>query len=79
MSNMKILEINNLNKSFDNKEILKNIDKNSIYTELIYHYKQEPKIYFYTEFKNNVKITYKADILYCEALLASENVDKEGI
>ena len=28
MSNMKILEINNLNKSFDNKEILKNINLN---------------------------------------------------
>ena len=28
MSNMKLLEINNLNKSFDNKEILKDIDLN---------------------------------------------------
>ena len=28
MSNMKLLEINNLNKSFDNKEILKNINLN---------------------------------------------------
>ena len=26
MSNMKLLEINNLNKSFDNKEILKDIN-----------------------------------------------------
>lgn len=51
------------------KELYKNIDLNSEYTELIYHYDKEPNIYFYTEFTNLVKITYKSDILYCEALM----------
>lgn len=56
-------------EAFNFKELLDNIDRNSEYTELIYHYKVEPKIYFYTEFKNNIKITYKRDLMYCEALL----------
>ncbi len=63
-------------EAFKFEELYENIDRNSLYTELIYHYPKEPKIYFYTNFKNNVKITYKSDILYCESLLLSENKAK---
>ncbi len=46
------------------------LDVNSDYSELIYHYPDEPKIYFYTDFKNNIKLTHTGDLEFAEFLMS---------
>lgn len=57
-------------EAFHFNELLENIDSNSEYTELIYHYKNEPRIYFYTDFNKNVKLTKPDDLEYAKFLLS---------
>jgi len=60
-------------EAFKFKELYQNIDTESEYSELIYHYPNEPKILYYLDFHNNVKLTYKADLEYAEFLMKSKN------
>lgn len=59
-------------EAFHYKDLRDSIDKNSRYTELIYHYKKVPKIYFYTEFKKNIKLTIPADMEYAKFLIMQD-------
>ena len=63
-------------EAFHFKDLMSNIDVNSKYSELIYHYSFEPKIYFYTEFMDNVKLTTVEDLEYCEFLMSKRNGKK---
>ena len=56
-------------EAFKFNDIYKYLDTNSKYSELIYHYQKKPNIMFYTDFKNNIKITFKEDLDYCKFLL----------
>lgn len=63
-------------EAFKFKDLYKYLDLNSPYTELIYHYKHEPKIYYYFDFENNIKLTYKADLDYANFLMKRlKNID----
>lgn len=57
-------------EAFYFKQLLDNIDLNSKYTELIYHYKDKPNIYFYTDFNKNIKLTKPDDLEYAKFLLS---------
>ena len=59
-------------EAFKFDELYKYIDVESKYSELIYHYEKEPKIMFYTEFHNNIKLTFKSDLQYCEFLISNK-------
>lgn len=63
-------------EAFKFKDLYECLDVNSPYTELIYHYKTEPKIYYYFDFENNIKLTYKADLDYANFLMKSLNSQK---
>ena len=39
---------------------------------MIYHYPGTPKVCFYTEFHNNVKLTYTSDLDYAEFLMQKQ-------
>jgi len=56
-------------EAFKFKDLYEYLDVESPYTELIYHYKNEPKIYYYFDFENNIKLTYKADLEYANFLM----------
>ena len=56
-------------EAFKFNQLYKNIDVNSQYSELIYHYNNKPQIYYYLAFKNNIKITTDSDLEYCKYLL----------
>lgn len=60
-------------EAFKFKDLYENIDIDSLYSELIYHYAFEPKICFFTDFKYNIKITFQADLDYCEFLMKNRN------
>ena len=47
------------------------IYKGEIYPtkDMIYHYKNEPKIYYYLDFQKNIKLTYKEDLDYATFLM----------
>lgn len=60
-------------EAFKFDELYKYIDTESKYSELIYHYDYEPKIKFYTEFKNNIKLTFYEDLEHCEFLMQKKN------
>lgn len=59
-------------EAFHFKDLKDNIDVNSKYTELIYHYKKTPRICFYTDFKKNIKLTIPADMEYAKFLIMQE-------
>mgnify|MGYP002626420971 CR=1 FL=1 len=63
-------------EAFKFNELYKNLDLNSEYSELIYHYPNEPKIYYYLDFKNNVKLTYQSDLEYCKFLIKNKDDEK---
>lgn len=63
-------------EAFKFDELYKNIDVESSFSELIYHYPGVPKIYYYLDFKNNVKLTYQTDLKYCEFLLKDKDNKK---
>ena len=56
-------------EAFKFNDLYKYIDTESKYSELIYHYDIEPKIKFYTDFNNNVKLTFQSDLEYCKFLM----------
>lgn len=55
------------------RDLLQNIDENSKYTELIYHYPGTPKVCYYLDFKYNVKLTYESDLKYSEFLMQQKD------
>lgn len=63
-------------EAFKFKDLYQALDVNSPYTELIYHYKKEPKIYYYFDFENNIKLTYKADLEYANFLMKNLKENK---
>lgn len=65
-------------EAFKFNELYNNLDVNSKYSELIYHYPEEPKIYFYLDFHNNVKLTFQSDLEYAEFLMQKKNNQKDG-
>lgn len=48
-------------------------DANSKLTEVLHQLPRETKTYFYYDFKNNYKVTYKEDIAFLEALMTDKN------
>lgn len=56
-------------EAFRFDELYKYIDTESKFSELIYHYEDKPKIKFYTDFKDNVKLTFPGDLEYCKFLM----------
>lgn len=62
-------------EAFKFNELYQHIDVNSEYSELIYHYPNTPNVYYYLDFENNIKLTYKADLEYAR-LLMKTNKDK---
>ena len=63
-------------EAFKFSELYANIDLNSAYSELIYHYPNEPKICYYLDFQNNVKLTYQSDLEYCKFLIKNKSNKK---
>lgn len=59
-------------EAFKFNDLYQHLDTNSKYSELIYHYPTQPKIMFYTDFKDNVKLTFQSDLDYCEFLLKNK-------
>lgn len=67
-------------EAFKFNDLYKNLDVTSEFSELIYHYPQQPKIYYYLDFHNNVKLTYPADLEYASFLIKqndSKSKEKE--
>ena len=62
-------------EAFKFKDLYENIDVDSPYSELIYHYSFEPKVCFFTDFKYNVKVTYQSDLDYSEFLVKKNCLD----
>lgn len=60
-------------EAFKFKDLFHYIDTKSKYSELIYHYPYEPKIYYYLNFLDNIKITYPADLEYARFLMSEKN------
>lgn len=56
-------------EAFKFKDLYECIDTESEFSELIYHYKNEPKIYYYLDFQKNIKLTYKEDLDYATFLM----------
>lgn len=48
-------------------------DANSKLTEVLHQLPKETKTYFYYDFKNNYKVTYKEDIAFLEALMTGKS------
>lgn len=59
-------------EAFKFNDLYQNLDTNSKFSELIYHYPKKPNIMFYTKFKDNVKLTFQSDLDYCEFLVRSK-------
>ncbi len=59
-------------EAFKFKELYECIDTKSIYSELIYHYIEKPKICYYTDFEDNVKLTFKSDLEYAKFLMLNK-------
>lgn len=59
-------------EAFKFKDLYNSIDVESKYSELIYHYENAPKIYYYLDFKNNIKLTYKDDLEYCKYIMENK-------
>ena len=60
-------------EAFHFNDLDRYLDVRSPYSELIYHYPTAPKIAFYTEFHNNVKLTYMSDLQFAEFLMREKN------
>ena len=60
-------------EAFKFNDLYNYLDTDSKYSELIYHYPNEPKIHFYLDFHDNVKLTYKADLDYSKFLLKTKS------
>ena len=56
-------------EAFKFDEIYKYLDLNSEFSELIYHYPIEPKIYYYLGMENNIKLTHQCDLEYAEIIM----------
>lgn len=59
-------------EAFNFKELYNSIDTESNYSELIYHYEGQPNICYYTDFHENVKLTFKNDLDYAEFLMRNK-------
>ena len=59
-------------ESFKFDDLYNNLDLNSEFSELIYHYPNEPKIYYYLDMQNNIKITQKSDLEYAEFIMKNK-------
>ncbi|MBQ7543006.1 MAG: 2-C-methyl-D-erythritol 4-phosphate cytidylyltransferase [Clostridia bacterium] len=59
-------------EAFRFRDLNRWLDVHSPYSELIYHYPGEPKVCFYTEFHNNVKLTYMSDLQFAEFLMQNK-------
>lgn len=56
-------------EAFHFRDLDRYLDVHSPYSELIYHYPGEPKICFYTDFPDNVKLTRQSDLRFAEFLM----------
>ena len=56
-------------EAFKFADLYRCIDVDSEYSELIYHYDFEPKIYFNLDFDKNIKLTYRQDLEYAKFLM----------
>jgi len=56
-------------EAFKFRDLYNYLDLNSEYSELVYHYPNEPKIFYYFDMKNNIKITQKQDLEYAEFIM----------
>ena len=54
------------------EDLFKSIDVTGKYSELIYHYEGVPKIFYYLDFKHNIKLTYPEDLEYAEFLIEKQ-------
>lgn len=56
-------------EAFKFNELYNNLDLNSEFSELVYHYPTEPKIYYYLGMENNIKLTHQCDLEYAEIIM----------
>lgn len=56
-------------EAFHFRDLDRFLDVRSPFSELIYHYPGTPNVCFYTEFHNNVKLTYTSDLDFAEFLM----------
>ena len=56
-------------EAFHFQDLDRYLDVHSPYSELIYHYPGSPKVAFYLDFHNNVKLTYASDLQFAEFLM----------
>lgn len=59
-------------EAFHFDDLINNIDSKSDYSEIIYHYSFEPKIFYYLDFTDNVKITNAFDLKFAEFLISQK-------
>ena len=59
-------------EAFHFRDLDQYLDVHSSQSELIYHYPDTPNVCFYTEFHNNVKLTYTSDLDYAEFLMQKQ-------
>jgi len=62
-------------EAFKFNDLYKYLDLNSKYSELVYHYPSGPKICYYFDMEDNIKITKKSDLEYAEFLM-KRNLNK---
>ena len=61
-------------EAFRFNDLCKYIDKESAYSEIIYHYPFEPKIYYNLDFYDNIKLTFSSDLDYAEFLMKKRHL-----
>jgi len=54
-------------------DLKNNLKIDSEYSEIIYHYSFDPKVCYYLDMLDNVKLTYLSDLKYAEFLLKERN------
>ncbi|MBR3368448.1 2-C-methyl-D-erythritol 4-phosphate cytidylyltransferase [Candidatus Saccharibacteria bacterium] len=64
-------------EAFKFNDLYRCANVNSEYTELIYHYDFEPKIYYNLDFDKNIKLTYRQDLEYAKFLMKEKIQTKQ--